>query len=174
MYQASTKRTAFEAMDMPACLTCHSNHKIVHPNDGWIDFKEPALCATCHATDTPGAPVIRTMRTGFDQLNATFHAAEAVLTRAEEAGMLVDDGMTALRDAQESRVRLRVLVHSFAEEPFTASLTEGLAATSRAQAAGEAALEELSFRRRGLGLATLAILGFLLTLGFKIRSLPKP
>ncbi len=174
LYQASSKRTAFEAMEMPACLTCHSNHKIVHPTDAWIDFKEPALCATCHEADTPGAPVIRTMRAGFDQLNRDFHAAEEVLTRAEEAGMLVDDGMTALRDAQESRVGLRVLVHSFAEAPFNASLAEGLAATTRAQAAGEAALEELSFRRRGLGLATLAILGFLLTLGLKIRSLPKP
>jgi len=174
LYHSSTKRLAFEAMEMPACLTCHSNHRIVHPNDSWIDFEEPALCATCHATDTPGAPVIRTMRTGFDRLNAAFHDAEALLSRAEHAGMLVDDGMSALRDAQESRVLLRVLVHAFEEESFNASLEEGMAATARAQAAGDTAMEELTFRRRGLALATLAILGFLLTLGFKIRSLPKP
>jgi predicted CXXCH cytochrome family protein len=174
LYQSSTKRAAFEAMEMPACLTCHSNHRIEHPNDGWIDFKEPALCATCHLEDTPGAPVIRAMRTGFDRLDEAYQTAEVVLTRAEHAGMLVDDGMSALRDAQESRVRLRVLVHAFAEDPFAASLEEGMVATARAQAAGVAALDELTFRRRGLALATLAILGFLLTLGFKIRSLPKP
>lgn len=174
LYHSSTKRLAFEAMELPACLTCHSNHRIEHPTDAWIDFTEPALCATCHATDTPGAPVIRTMRTGFDRLNEAFESAEAVLTRAEHAGMLVDDGMSALRDAQESRVRLRVLVHAFAEDPFTASFDEGMASTARAQAAGDAAMDELTFRRRGLALATLAILGFLLTLGYKIRSLPKP
>lgn len=172
LYQGSTKRIAFEAVEQPACLTCHSNHKIEHPNDGWIDLKEPALCATCHASDTPGASVITTMRTGFDKFSASFASAQAVLHRAEEAGMLVDDGLSALRDAQENRVKLRVLVHAFADKPFVEALDLGMAATTRAQEAGDQALRELRFRRQGLAVATLAILGFLLTLGLKIRRLP--
>ncbi len=172
LYQASSKRAAFEAMEMPACLTCHSNHRIEHPSDAWIGFEEPALCATCHATDTPGASVITTMRTGFDRLSSTYAAAETVLHRAEEAGMLVDEGMIALRDAQEQRVRLRVLVHGFEDASFTEGLDAGVEAAEAARIAGDAALDELRFRRQGLALATLAILGFLLTLGLKIRSLP--
>lgn len=172
LYQASTKRVAFEAVEQPACLTCHSNHKIEHPNDGWIDLKEPALCATCHASDTPGASVITTMRTGFDKFSTSFESAQAVLHRAEEAGMLVDDGLSALREAQENRVKLRVLVHAFADKPFVETLDLGLAAATKAQEAGDQALRELRFRRQGLAVATLAILGFLLTLGLKIRRLP--
>lgn len=172
LYHDSSKRVAFEELEQPACLTCHSNHRIEHPNDSWIDFKEPALCGTCHAEDTPGASVITTMRSGFDSFAASYAEAQHVLERAEEAGMLVDDGMAALRDAQEQRVRLRVLVHTFAEDPFTEGLKAGLSASTTAKAAGDAALEELAYRRKGLVLATLAILGFLLTLGLKIRSLP--
>ena len=172
LYQASTKRIAFELAEQPACLTCHSNHKIEHPSDAWIDLKEPALCATCHTEDMAGAKVIQTMRTGFDSLNAKYESAQVLLERAEQAGMLVDDGMVALREATEQRVRLRVQIHAFAEAPFTESLDLGLAAADKAQAAGDAAMAELAFRRWGLGLATLAILGFLLTLAFKIRGLP--
>ncbi len=172
LYQASTKRAAFEALEQPACLTCHNNHRIEHPNDRWIGLQEPALCATCHASDTPGAPVITTMRAGFDTMASTYAAAEHVLERAEQAGMLIDDGMAALREAQEQRVRLRVLVHTFAEAPFNEGLSTGVKAASTAKAAGDAALEELAFRRKGLAIATLAILGFLLTLGVKIRTLP--
>lgn len=172
LYQSSTKRVAFEAAEQPACLTCHGNHKIEQPHDAWIDLKEPALCATCHTEDMAGAKVIQTMRTGFDTFKAKYESARALLERAEHAGMLVDDGVAALRDATEQRVRLRVQVHAFAEGPFKESLDLGLAAADKAQAAGDAAMEEMAFRRWGLGLATLAILGFLLTLALKIRSLP--
>jgi predicted CXXCH cytochrome family protein len=174
LYQASTKRTAFELTEQPACLTCHTNHRIEHPKDSWIGLQEPALCATCHNDEMPGVKVIQTMRAGFDAMDAKFESARAVLERAEHAGMLVDDGMLALRDATEQRVRLRVQVHAFAEAPFTESLNVGLAAVDKAQAAGDNAMNELAYRRWGLGLATLAILGFLLTLAFKIRSLPPP
>jgi predicted CXXCH cytochrome family protein len=172
LYHASTKRAAFEAAELPACLACHGNHKIEHPQDAWIDLKEPALCATCHNEEMAGVSVIKTMRTGFDTLNAQYESARALLERAEHAGMLVDDGMAALLAATEQRVRLRVQVHAFAEAPFKESLDLGLAATAKAQAAGDSAMAEMAFRRWGLGLATLAILGFLLTLALKIRSLP--
>jgi len=174
LYQSSTKRVAFEAAEQPACLTCHNNHKIVHPQDSWIDLKEPALCATCHSEDMAGAALIRTVRSGFDTLTTKFDAAKAQLDRAEAAGMLVDEGMSALREATEQRVRLRVAVHAFAEAPFKESLDLGVAAADRAQHAADAAMKELNTRRRGLALATLVILGFLLTLAVKIRHLPPP
>ncbi len=173
MYQSSTKGAVFEAMELPACLTCHENHKIIHPEDSWIDMTEPALCATCHTEDMAGVAVINAVRAGFEDLNGRYASAAEGLQRAEEAGMLVDDGMLALREAGEGRVRLRVLVHAFAEEPFKVSLEEGLSAADRAQASADEAMSELSFRRRGLAVATLVILGFLITLAVKIRRLPE-
>ncbi|NQW03807.1 MAG: hypothetical protein HQ485_07240 [Acidobacteria bacterium] len=119
-----------------------------------------------------GVAVINAVRAGFDDLNGRYASAEAGLQRAEEAGMLVDEGMLALQEAGAERVRLRVLVHAFAEEPFKVSLDEGLGAVTRAQASADEAMDELSFRRRGLAVATLVILGFLMTLAVKIRRLP--
>jgi hypothetical protein len=86
--------------------------------------------------------------------------------------VLVEDGHLALATAREAHVRLRVLVHAFAAAPFDEALGEGRAAVEAAEAAGQAGLAELRYRRTGLTVATLFILGFLVTLFLKIRRLP--
>ncbi len=96
-----------------------------------------------------------------------------VLDRAETAGMLVENGTIALQTATEAHVRLRVLVHAFATAPFADVLKEGVAAADRARTIGDDAMRELQYRRRGLAVATLVILGFLATLYLKIRRLPR-
>jgi predicted CXXCH cytochrome family protein len=172
LFRASPKRPIFEAMGLADCLVCHGNHKIAHPDDSWIGFKSPAVCATCHDETTNGASVIRTVGDGLRGLRQDIDTASALVSRAEEAGVLVEDGHLALAAAREAHVRLRVLVHAFATPPFEAVRTEGRAAVDRAQAAGHAGLQELNFRRTGLAVATLFIIGFLITLFFKIRRLP--
>jgi hypothetical protein len=116
--------------------------------------------------------VIRAVGDGLRGLRQDIDTASALVSRAEEAGVLVEDGHLALAAAREAHVRLRVLVHAFATPPFEGVLTEGRAAVDRAQAAGQAGLQELNFRRTGLAVATLFIIGFLITLFFKIRRLP--
>jgi hypothetical protein len=86
--------------------------------------------------------------------------------------MLVDEGRLALRAAREQQVQARVLVHAFAVEPFSAAAAEGAASAQRALDAGEAASRELQVRRTGLGVTTLLIIAFLITLWIKIRRLP--
>jgi hypothetical protein len=112
------------------------------------------------------------MRGDLDRLSAGLSSADAVLTRAERAGMLVDEGRAALRDAREHQVQTRVLVHSFAAQPFGETARQGIGSASRAQEDGEAAMRELQVRRRGLAVATLVILAFLVALWLKIRRLP--
>jgi hypothetical protein len=51
-------------------------------------------------------------------------------------------------------------------------LKEGVSAANQAQTAGTDAMNELRYRRRGLAVATVVILGFLVTLFVKIRRLP--
>jgi len=121
----------------------------------------------------PGAAVITSVRKGFDDLQSRMGEAQAVLDRAETAGMLVEEGKLALHNAAEAHVRMRVLVHTFAGPPFDEVLKEGLTAVAQANATGVDAMNELQYRRRGLAVATLVILGFLATLFVKIRKLPK-
>jgi predicted CXXCH cytochrome family protein len=170
-FKASKKHEIFEAMGQAQCMVCHSNHDIEHPKDAWIGLEDPALCSTCHDDSTDSGKTILAIQRGFQTLTEKQTAAAALLERSREAGMLVEDGDAALRAANEAHVRLRVLVHTFAEAPFDEALKTGVASADEAATAGQHALAELQFRRRGLAVATLVILGFLATLFVKIRRL---
>lgn len=172
LLRASPKQTIFEAIGQAECLVCHNNHQIESPADAWVGLEEGTVCAQCHDQTATSAQTIRDIRQALDRLSAAMSEADAILTRAERAGMLVDEGRTALREAREHQVQSRVLVHAFAAAPFAERAVAGAASARRAHEAGEAALQELQVRRRGLAVATLLVLAFLVTLGLKIRRLP--
>ena len=174
LFRKSPKKAIFELIGQGECLTCHSNHRIQKPSDDFIGLKEPALCATCHNDQMNGAAVITTMQKGLRDLGAGIERATAVLDRAASAGMLVDDGRLVLRDAHEDQILARVNIHAFADNSFIATAGKGIAETARAEAIGNAAIGELRYRRNGLAVATLLIVGFLATLWVKIRRLPSP
>jgi hypothetical protein len=155
-----------------ATASLPQQHQIEPPKDTWVGLDAKAVCATCHDTTIPGADAITAVRKGFDDLALRMTAAREGLDRAEKAGMLVEDGKLALHDATEAHVRLRVLVHAFATPPFDEVLKPGVAAAEKAVGVGDAAMAELQYRRGGLAIATLVILGFLVTLYLKIRRLP--
>jgi cytochrome c553 len=173
LYKASPKKKIFDENERPACVTCHENHKIEKPGDNWISMKDPVSpCSTCHDDTMKGAQEITLEQRGFQQLTTGIDRAGQVLDVAERTGMLVDDGRDALRSAGEHQIQARVAVHTFTAKPFSAALDPGLKDAARAEAIGHAALAELQFRRKGLVVATALILGFLVTLGLKIRRLP--
>jgi cytochrome c553 len=173
LYNSSPKKKLFEETDHPGCITCHENHRIVKPSDNWVSMKDPAApCTTCHDSTMKGATEIVTVRQQLQQLSDGIDRAGRVLDRAERVGMLVDDGRAAVRDARERQILARLNVHAFATKPFAPIATQGIAAASRAERAGYDALDELQFRRKGLGVATVLILGFLAALWWKIRPLP--
>lgn len=88
--------------------------------------------------------------------------------------MLVEDAHVALQEAREQFVQSRVAFHTFTEEPFVKISATGAEAARRAEQFGYGALGELQVRRQGLAVATLLIVGFLITLWIKIRRLPPP
>lgn len=171
LFRASTKKGIFDSIGQAECLVCHSNHRIEPPQDAWVGLGEGAVCSTCHDENVAGAATIKNIRQQLDRLSAAMTAADTILTRADRAGMLVEDGRVALREAREQQVNARVMVHAFAGPPFAEIAGRGLAAARRAEDAGNEALGELQMRRRGLGIATVFIVGFLVTLWLKIRSL---
>jgi predicted CXXCH cytochrome family protein len=171
LFRASPKKAIFDQIGQPECIACHGNHRIEHPVDTWVGFKDPAVCATCHDETTKGASTISTIRHGLANMTTAIDAAEAVLTRAERAGMLVDDGRAALRTARERQIQSRVSVHAFAVKPFADTSVQSVSAARQARTTADQALYELQVRRRGLLVATIVILGFLVTLSIKIRRL---
>jgi predicted CXXCH cytochrome family protein len=172
LFRASPKKGIFDEIGQAECLGCHGNHRIESPADTWIGLNEPAVCALCHDETVGGAQAIRDVRQQLDRLSAAVASADAVLARAERAGMLVDEGRLALREARDHQLHSRVLVHAFAVKPFADMAAQGATAARRAQEAGEGAMREIQVRRRGLAVATLLVLAFLVTLWLKIRRLP--
>ena len=172
LFKASPKKAIFEAIGQAECLVCHSNHRIEAPQDAWLGIKEGAVCATCHDSSTNGSDAILHVRQQLDTLSTAMASADAVLARAERAGMLVDEGRAAFQEAHEQQINARVMIHAFAAAPFNEVAARGLTAARTAETSGNQAMQELQYRRRGLGVATILILGFLVTLWFKIRSLP--
>jgi predicted CXXCH cytochrome family protein len=172
LFNASPKKAIFDGMGQAECLVCHGNHAIQPPADTLVGLDEKAVCATCHDASMNGAQTIAAFRESLDGISSRLEGASAIVDRAEHAGMLVDDARRALQDAREQQIQARVLIHTFAPTPFAETAAKGLEAAERARRAGESALDELQMRRRGLGVATLFITGFLMTLWWKIRRLP--
>jgi predicted CXXCH cytochrome family protein len=173
-FKAGPKKEIFDTMGQAECLVCHGNHAIKPPTHAMLGLGEEAVCASCHDAGSNGASTIKQFRDGLDGLTAAMTAATAMVDRAEHAGMLVEDGRLALRDATEQYVQSRVAIHTFRDEPFKGIAAKGRAAAEQAEQAGVAALMELQNRRRGLAVATVLIVGFLITLWVKIRRLPRP
>ena len=173
-FTAGPKKAIFDAMGQAECLACHGNHAIKPPTHAMIGVTGDAVCAICHDAGSNGAATIKKFRDGLEGLSAAMTSAKRVVDRAEHAGMLVEDGHLALRDATEQFVQSRVAMHTFTDDPFVETAGKGLAAAQRAERAGYDALDELQNRRRGLAVATLLIVGFLITLWIKIRRLPPP
>lgn len=174
LFRASPKKDIFDALNEAECLVCHGNHRIESPSDAWVGLQEGAVCAQCHEESSDSGRTINDVRQELHRLSGTVSTADALLARAERAGMLVDEGRLALRDAREHQVQARVLVHTFAAQPFAGTAAAGVASAGRAREVGEAAMRELQVRRTGLGVATLLILAFLATLWIRIRRLPNP
>ncbi|HUL71836.1 MAG TPA: cytochrome c3 family protein [Vicinamibacterales bacterium] len=171
LFRKSPKKKLFDSLAMPECVTCHSNHHIVEPQDSWLGFEGDIGCAKCHDDSIGGADVIKGDRKALDDLSAAIAAASDRLGRAERAGMIIDDGRAALREASDQRVLARVSMHAFAAQPLADDAAKGLKSAQLALADADAALAEVQYRRKGLAVATIFIAGFLVTLGLKIRRL---
>jgi hypothetical protein len=172
LFKASPKQAIFEAMGQAECLACHSNHRIEQPTDGLIGLNEGSTCGVCHDETMNGAATIASFRQNLDRLATLIDGADQTLRRAERAGVLVDDGRVALREAHEHQIHARVMIHRFADAPFAEVAAQGIAASGRAQEGGDRGLQELQYRRRGLAVALFFLVGFLLTLWVRIRTLP--
>jgi predicted CXXCH cytochrome family protein len=172
LFRASPKKDIFDALGEAECLVCHKNHQIESPADTWVGTEKGAVCTECHDATGDSGQTITHMHDQLAGLSAAVDAADFSLGRAERAGMLVDDGRAALRQAHEQQVQARVLVHTFATGQFDTAAQDGMAAAVRARESGEAAMRELQVRRTGLAVATVLILGFLVLLWLKIRHLP--
>lgn len=133
-------------------------------------------CEDCHAgeLELSGAGTSDSMIDRMRRLTALTASAERLMLAARRGGVEVRGGLAAIDRAVDSQIQLETLVHGFSvaeDSPFVAKYKEGIGHAQAAIEAGQSALDELAFRRKGLAVALVVILMVLVALALKIRQL---
>ncbi len=173
LFAKSVHARVFAQMGAPGCATCHANHDIQPASVEMVGLGDRAICAQCHAADDKGGRTATEMRALIDALRAQHQKAGAILDRAEHAGMEVSQARFDLNGANDAIVKARAAVHAFTLAAVKKEAEAGLAIGAKAQARGERALEELQFRRKGLGVSLAIILVLIAGLVLKIRQVER-
>jgi len=155
------------------CVECHNNHDIAKPSDAMLGTDSAAICATCHSDGDNGFKAAASMRAGIEKLKAAIAHSQGLIASAENAGMEMGEQSLNLREAGNHLTLARTAMHAF--DPKTVEigtvLEEGLGLTSKVDAAGQAAVAEVSYRKTGLAVSLGAILLVVVALALKIRTL---
>jgi hypothetical protein len=113
------------------------------------------------------------MRRHLDTLHRKYDRANDILLRAEHAGMEVSQAQFELLGAKTALVKARAAVHTFTIATVQQEIESGLSVSTKAYARGVKALDELQFRRTGLGVSVIIILAIILGLRIKIRQIER-
>jgi predicted CXXCH cytochrome family protein len=154
-----------------SCVECHGNHAINQPDDTLLGTDQKALCGTCHSDGDNGFLAATAMRGGIEKLKAAIGHSEAVVAKAENAGMAMGNQALALREARNHLTLARTEMHAFDPAPVAAVVQAGLGIAAKVESDGQAALDEVAYRRTGLAVSLGAILLVVVGLRLKIRSL---
>ena len=129
-------------------------------------------CDDCHDTaDGAGHVQARTYVESTRGLTSMIARSERILVAAQRGGVEVRRVRAALDGAVDAQIELETLVHTFEPKPVAAKQKEGLQHAQQALVAGQSALDELNYRRRGLFTALGIVLVTLVALALKIRLL---
>jgi len=171
LFAASPHKAAFEAASFPGCVTCHSNHRIVHATDAMLGTGPQSACVTCHTRGDDGYKAADRMHAQLQNLDATIVRSNKILEKARDAGMEVSEALSEQDEARDSLTKARVTIHSLNPAQVDEDISAGLNVTEKAHAAGVAALAERDYRRKGLGLSLIAILAVVIGLRLYLREI---
>ncbi|HEX9165638.1 MAG TPA: cytochrome c3 family protein [Gemmatimonadales bacterium] len=170
-YANSRHAAAFEEMAVAGCVGCHSNHEVAVPTDTALSVAEGSICGQCHSEGDDGALMAAAMRGAIDSLHRGIFTAESLLTVAERAGMEVSQAQFELESATSALLQARAAIHTFEPDSVNQHAGAGWEIATAAISRGHAALENLRFRRVGLGISTGIILLLIFGLVLKIRQI---
>ena len=157
-----------------SCVECHGNHGVKLPSDSLLGTSRDATCANCHSgADDPGFVAASTMRTSIDRLRQAIDASGNLLARVRNAGMEVGDQGLELNEARSKLILARMEIHASSPARLDPIVADGMKLTTGIDRAGQQAIAELAFRRRGLFVSLGLILLFVVALTLKIRALDR-
>lgn len=133
-----------------------------------------SACLKCHRPGDSCDIATEKIFATLQSLDRKIRNSEAILTRAEIAGMEVSLPQYELkRKGISAAVEARALIHSFNYERVLKRATEGNVAAKAGFESGQHAMEEMGVRRRGLAVSLVLIAIVLGGLAIKIRGIDR-
>jgi hypothetical protein len=161
IFDTSPHESVFAAMGLPGCMTCHLNHGVKHPTDAMIGTGKDAICMTCHTEGDAGSETGQKIHNGLVQLDSAIARSDEILGRAERSGMEVGEAKLQQSEARDHLTKARVELHSVNLARVDPEIQAGLKVAAQTYEAGEKAMAEMGYRRKGL-FVSLVIIGFVL------------
>ena len=136
-------------------------------------------CSDCHSaspalTEPKGLRTAAELLNGMRNLTVLTARAERIALGAQRGGVETRQALQDVDGAVDSQIELEALVHSFTADPgspFAKKRDEGVAHAQAALSAGNRALGELAYRRKGLTVSLGLIVLVLVGLALKIREM---
>lgn len=175
LFSSSRHKKAFDDRNLPECETCHSNHEIDAATSEMLGVQQGSTCIKCHteADHSKGYTIAKEMRQLSNSLDSSERKADTLIDEAEQKGMEVSEAKFKLRDVRQAMLQTRTMVHSFDEQKFKETVDKGLNTASIVTGDAQAAIDEYTFRRMGLGIASIIITIVALSLYLFIRRIER-
>ena len=173
LFQKSPHAKPFQALGNGACVQCHSNHQVRHPDDEMLGVGKQSVCVDCHFEGTSSYKAAAAMSGRIGELAVQIRGAEQVLQQAANDGMEVSRSQFDLREAASKLVDARVVIHSFAPAQVDAAVKPGLEVAAKAHQSGLLALADFQFRRKGLAVSLLFIAIAVAAIFLKLRQIER-
>ena len=170
LFGKSPHAQPFQNLGLAGCVVCHENHEIRKTDDRMLSTEGIGVCSACHSDDA-SVMKIRDMQSSILKLRLDIDTASETLERAERAGMEISKTKFNLEQVHAELVKARVSVHAFSPEKIAELTNPAMTMTAAAHKNADRALEEVAFRRRGLGYALIAIAVTIIGLILKIREI---
>ncbi|MGB0034908.1 MAG: hypothetical protein WBP79_05485 [Candidatus Acidiferrales bacterium] len=127
----------------------------------------------CHTPGDACDQARAEMLNGLTRLDVAIRNTDNVIGVAESSGMEVSQARLDEDQARDALTKARVTIHSFRQDLVDQDIQAGLRITAKNLQAGENALAERDYRRRGLGLALVFILISVVGLFLYIRQIER-
>jgi hypothetical protein len=173
LFNSSFHAKVFVKLGIPGCATCHGNHDVSETRDEMLGLGDGAVCAGCHSNEDKGGHTAVAMRELINSLSSEYEKTGRILSKAEHAGMPVNQALFELNEAKTALVKARAAIHAFNVDAVKKEVTPGLTIGQKAYARGIRALEELQFRRKGLAVSVVIILAVIAGIVLKIRQIER-
>ena len=171
LFTKSPHKKAFDELGAGECEACHGNHKILTPSTAMIGTDDKAVCVQCHEKGSRGFEAAAELRREIDGFDGGFQAAAGLLSQAKQKGVEVSDAEFKLQDVNTILVTAKNMTHGLDTAELAKTVAEGEELLAGVRAAGEKALDEARFRRRGLAVTTALLALLAIALALKIRRM---